>query len=152
MESVGVKCSPKASHKRRRRDVERTRGPRQKRSRRDARGQQFLGLELEQAERIVEPNDLGVLDTLFRTESSSSALSGEFFDTWSQIPTDRVQRCIQQSDFFAPPWVSRRLRGEYGTRFSLITSNPVVGIRQRSRTLRRCAPKLERAGDFKPAE
>ena len=62
---------------------------------REASGPELLGLQLEEAERVVEPDDLDVLRVLFGREDASGALLSEILDAWSQVFADRVERRLE---------------------------------------------------------
>src|SRR5262245_14068113 len=64
-------------------------------SRGRAQGPELRGLETEEAEHVVQPDDLGILPALFRREQASSALLRQFLDARRQILANRIERCLK---------------------------------------------------------
>src|SRR5690606_40728718 len=65
----------------------------------DSRGgayQEILSLQFEQAEGVVEPNNLGILGLLFGGQRAGSTLAGKLFDSRDQIFANCVKRRVEQ--------------------------------------------------------
>ena len=69
---------------------------------REASGPELLGLQLEEAERVVEPDDLDVLRVLFGREDASGALLSEILDAWSQVLAEATATWLSLGNALTP--------------------------------------------------
>src|SRR5690348_4421036 len=69
--------------------------PGPKRSRGGAHGPELLRLKLEDAERVVQTDDLGVLALLVRRELAGRALPRELLDARREVLADRDERVFE---------------------------------------------------------
>ena len=84
-----------------------TRACRSTASRSSAYGPELLGLKLEEAERVVKPDDLGVLRVLFGREDASGALLSEILDAWSQVLAEATATWLSLGNALTPILQSR---------------------------------------------